>query len=203
MRLRSIAAGVLAPCLLVSGLIGCGRATAASADAAGGDGSPHSSVPPAYHEDGTLEKIGKSEEQWKQELTEQEFYVLRQEGTERPFTGKYNDFKGDGVFVCAGCGLPLYDSKTKFDSGTGWPSFYQAVDDDYVAEIADTSYGMRRVEVECARCGGHLGHVFNDGPKPTGQRHCINSVSLDFVDRDAYSEQMSGDGEAASTQPAE
>ena len=191
----------LMPGLLAVALLGCGHATASSpeADRSGG----HTLTPPDYTEDGTLEKIEKTDEQWKSELTDQEFYVLRQEGTERAFTGKYNDFKGDGVFVCAGCGLPLYDSKTKFDSGTGWPSFYQPVDEAYVAEVSDTSMGMRRTEVECARCGGHLGHVFNDGPRPTGLRHCINSVSLGFVEREQFEEQMFSDAEAASTQPAE
>ena len=157
--------------------------------------------PPKYNEDGTVKKIEKSESDWKAELTDEQYHVLREEGTERAFTGKYNDFKSDGVFVCAACGLPLYDSKTKFDSGTGWPSFYQPVEDEFVAEVVDSSFGMKRTEVECARCGGHLGHVFNDGPKPTGLRHCINSVSLNFVDREAYQQEMSGDQPAA-TQPA-
>jgi peptide-methionine (R)-S-oxide reductase len=127
--------------------------------------------------------VVKTSDQWKAEMTAQEFHVLREKGTERAFTGEYWDHHGDGVYVCGGCGLPLYDSETKFESGTGWPSFYQAVDESNVATLSDTKFGMVRTELLCARCGGHLGHVFPDGPKPTGQRHCINSVSLDFVPR--------------------
>ncbi len=112
-------------------------------------------------------------------------YVLREGGTERAFTGKYNDFKGDGMFHCAGCGAPLFDSQTKYDSGSGWPSYTAPADEAAVKELADTSHGMRRVEVRCARCEGHLGHVFPDGPGPTGLRYCINSAALDFAARDA------------------
>lgn len=112
-------------------------------------------------------------------------YVLREGGTERAFTGKYNDFKGDGMFHCAGCGAPLFDSQTKYDSGSGWPSYTAPADPAAVRELADTSHGMRRVEVRCARCEGHLGHVFPDGPGPTGLRYCINSAALDFAARDA------------------
>ncbi len=196
MRLVSATVKLL-PCLIVASLLGCGHATAA--DARQNDGNTLN--PPQYNEDGTVKKIEKSDSDWKAELTDEQYHVLREEGTERAFTGKYNDFKGDGVFVCAACGLPLYDSQTKFDSGTGWPSFYQPVKHEFVDEVVDNSFGMKRTEVECARCGGHLGHVFNDGPKPTGLRHCINSVSLNFVDREAYQQEMSGDQPAA-TQPA-
>ena len=125
-------------------------------------------------------EVVKSDEEWKEELTPEEYRVLRQKGTERPFTGDLLKNKEEGVYVCAACGQPLFDSETKFDSGTGWPSFYQPVDGDNVAEESDRSYGMVRTEVLCGRCGGHLGHVFPDGPKPTGLRYCINSVSLDF-----------------------
>jgi len=128
----------------------------------------------------TIPKVIKSEEEWKKELTEQEYYVLRQQGTERPFTGDLLDNKKKGIYTCAACGLPLFDSSTKFESGTGWPSFWQPVNKESVAEESDNSHGMKRVEVLCARCNGHLGHVFPDGPKPTGLRYCINSVSLDF-----------------------
>ena len=129
----------------------------------------------------TISKIEKSEKEWKKELNEQEYYVLRKKGTERPFTGKYWDNKKEGIYCCSGCGLALFDSKTKYKSGTGWPSFYAPVDEKYISNDFDFDIGYRRTELLCARCGGHLGHVFEDGPKPTGLRYCINSVSLDFV----------------------
>lgn len=124
-----------------------------------------------------------SESQWKSRLTDQEFYVLREKGTERAFTGDLLKNKDQGVYVCAACKLPLFESKTKFESGTGWPSFYAPVNDANVASEEDNAFGMVRIEVLCSRCGGHLGHVFPDGPKPTGLRYCINSVSLDFEAR--------------------
>jgi len=129
----------------------------------------------------TVEKIVKTDEEWKAELSDQEFYVLRQKGTERAGTGDLLNNKGKGTYVCRGCGLELFKSETKFESGTGWPSFYDTFNKTNVGEVADNSHGMRRVEVVCARCDGHLGHVFPDGPNPTGQRYCINAVSLDFT----------------------
>lgn len=123
-------------------------------------------------------KVDKSEEQWKRELDPEQYAVLRQKGTERAFTGRLWDCKEDGLYRCAGCGEPLFRSTTKFESGTGWPSFWEPVSDDAVEEIVDRSHGMVRTEAVCAACGGHLGHVFPDGPRPTGQRYCINSVSL-------------------------
>jgi peptide-methionine (R)-S-oxide reductase len=130
-----------------------------------------------------MAKISKSEEQWRSELTPEQFRILRQKGTERPFTGVYNDFNGEGTFACAGCGATLFDAATKFNSGCGWPSFFAPASGEAIEEHHDTSHGMVRVEVTCAKCGGHLGHVFPDGPAPTGERYCINSASLNFKDK--------------------
>jgi peptide-methionine (R)-S-oxide reductase len=127
-----------------------------------------------------VDKLAVPDSEWKKRLNEMEYYVLREKGTERSFTGSYWDHHEKGVYCCSGCGLPLFQSSSKFDSGTGWPSFFQPMRKDLVTEHTDLSYGMKRVEVLCARCGGHLGHVFDDGPKPTGLRYCINSVSLRF-----------------------
>jgi peptide-methionine (R)-S-oxide reductase len=125
----------------------------------------------------------KTDAEWRKILTPEQYRILREKGTERPFTGEYWNTKDDGVYTCAGCGEVLYDAKTKFDSGCGWPSFYQEADPKVLKTAHDTSHGMQRTELMCARCGGHLGHVFDDGPAPTGQRHCINSASLKFVPR--------------------
>jgi peptide-methionine (R)-S-oxide reductase len=126
------------------------------------------------------EDLPHSEEEWRQRLSPERYHVLREGGTERAFTGELLNNHERGEYLCAGCGERLFASDTKFDSGSGWPSFTQAERPDAVAEIADTSHGMRRVEVRCAKCGGHLGHVFPDGPGPTGLRYCVNSASLAF-----------------------
>ena len=126
------------------------------------------------------EKMTKSEKEWKRELSKDQFVILRKKGTEPPFTGVYLDNKEKGLYRCAGCHAPLFSSDTKFDSGSGWPSFWKPYSKDAVEEREDTSHGMRRIEVVCRRCGGHLGHVFPDGPAPTNLRYCINSLSLEF-----------------------
>jgi peptide-methionine (R)-S-oxide reductase len=168
-------------------LVACNAATTPNATTSPASGSSSNHVatdsirPAELDASGKVVRIEKSDAEWKQMLSDMEYKVLRHEGTERAFSGDLWNHHEKGTYTCRGCALPLFASDTKFDSGTGWPSYYQPIDQKYITENRDESYGMIRVEVECARCGGHLGHVFDDGPRPTGLRYCINSASLDFV----------------------
>lgn len=131
-----------------------------------------------------MSDLPETEAEWKEKLTPEQYQVLRQGGTERAFTGEYWDAKSEGVYRCAGCGEKLFSSDTKFESHSGWPSFFKPVADEMIEEEIDRSYGMVRTEIKCANCGGHLGHVFDDGPNPTGLRYCVNSASLDLEETD-------------------
>ena len=126
-----------------------------------------------------------NDEQWRDKLTPEQFNICRHKATEPPFTGKYADCKKDGIYHCVCCGNALFDSRTKYDSGSGWPSFWAPVEDGKIAEQRDTSHGMSRKEILCSKCGGHLGHVFDDGPNPTGLRYCVNSLSLKFEEKES------------------
>jgi peptide-methionine (R)-S-oxide reductase len=131
-----------------------------------------------------VENVQKTDAEWQQLLTPEQYQITRQKGTEQAFTGKYNQHKGPGIYQCICCGNPLFDAKAKYESGSGWPSFWQPLSQGNIQTKEDTSYGMHRTEVMCSQCGAHLGHVFEDGPEPTGLRYCINSVSLDFSENE-------------------
>jgi peptide-methionine (R)-S-oxide reductase len=171
---------MLVVCLVA---LGCDRAAAVGGEKqAGGDAGKGPATQATTSPAEMLKPVVKTDEEWRKILTPEQYKVLRQKGTERAFTGEYDHKFDKGSYVCAACGLELFTSETKFDSGCGWPAFYAAKAGDRVKLTTDESFGMKRVEVTCARCGGHLGHVFDDAPdKPTGQRYCINSVSIKFI----------------------
>jgi peptide-methionine (R)-S-oxide reductase len=169
---------LLAIVLLIVAVAACARAAAEKGEKK--TVNPATTTHPETTANG-IQKIVKTEEEWKKLLTPEQFQVLRQASTERAFTGETWNNHQKGTYVCAACGLPLFSSATKFESGTGWPSFWQPIDPRNVETETDSSFGMMRTEVRCARCGGHLGHVFTDGPRPTGLRYCMNSVAMKFI----------------------
>ncbi len=176
-------------------------ATTPTAACALGDAKSACGLPSRVVIDMGKVRLQRTEAEWRARLTRDQYRVARQQGTEPPFKNEYWDFHGDGVFFCVGCDTPLFDSKHKFNSGTGWPSYWQPVEPAFVAETTDSSHGMVRTEVHCAVCGSHLGHLFDDGPRPTGQRYCINSASLKFMPRPEYEAWVTQTGTPAPAAP--